>query len=168
MSSTTLSVWRDQMVRLMQLRVDQIVGVKLEEVDAAMEYTVESLPPGVRRMKFVDYVRNGGKGEVFPVGYVQAKKRRSFCMQTSPKGHKEHQTQTPQYTAVKRSRAEMEGELSAKIRTQLASQSQHIILPNTTEYVEMPAAKKQQIVGILNAIVSTYEGISDDLVANEF
>ena len=166
---TTLSVWRDQTLGLMRLRADQIMDLKLAEIDAIVEYTIETLPPAVRVMSVREYLGGRGIMESFPKGYFCAKKRRSNSMQTSPKTkeQKEHQTQTPQYTAVKRSRAEMEGELSAKIRNQLATQSQHIILPNTAEYVEMPVAKKQQIVGILNAIVSTYEGISDDFGVEE-
>ncbi len=50
-------------------------------------------------------------------------------------------------------------ELASKIRTQLSQEPQHVILPATSEYVDMPPNKKQQIVNILNAIVSTYEGI---------
>jgi hypothetical protein len=54
-------------------------------------------------------------------------------------------------------------ELASKIRSQLAQESQHVILPATNEYVDMPPNKKQQIVNILNAIVSAYE----DIVAEE-
>ena len=107
---------------------------------------------------------------VFPLSYdataVAGKKKSGGCQTTPPPKRKtqEHQTQTPVYTTHKRTRSEMENaELASKIRSQLAQEPQHVILPATSEYAEMPPNKKHQIVNILNAIVSTYE----DIVAND-
>lgn len=162
-----LSTWRSQMEHLLNLRADQLCDAKCREIEHAVEYSIASLPPAVREMKFSDFVRMAHPSlMVFPMDFVapRNKAKQSFSCQTSPQatGRREHQTQTPVYTAHKRSRSDMEnGEVASKIRTQLATESQHVILPATSEYVDMPPSKKQQIVSILNAIVSTYEDIVD-------
>jgi hypothetical protein len=166
------------MERLFELRTDQIVRNKCNEIDNIVEYTIERLPPDIRSLKLIDLAEKDESkdGFWFPSnfeGKKQSSKRigkQSFCCQTSPPRQvtREHQTQTPVYTTHKRSRSEMENaELANKIRTQLAQESQHVILPATSEYVEMPPSKKHQIVSILNAIVSTYEDIVDAGIRND-
>jgi hypothetical protein len=163
------------MERLFRLRTDQIANLKKIEIDQAVEYAVERLPPACREMRLSDFMRNSNMTMtdmnclLFPSNYdsrSDAKKKSGCCQTTPPPKRKtqEHQTQTPVYTTHKRSRAEMENaELVSKIKTQLANEPQHVILPATGEYAEMPPNKKHQIVNILNAIVSTYE----DIVASE-
>ena len=172
---STVDVWRSQMERLFLLRTDQIVRRQCSEIDDVVEYAIERLPPATRNMRLVDFLKASTNESlaIFPRDYVAVPSgsrgggnKLSFSCQTSPpKGgtKREHQTQTPVYTAVKRSRAEMENvDLASKIRSQLAHEAQHVILPTTSEYVDMPPAKKHQIVNILNAIVSTYEDIVEN------
>lgn len=72
-------------------------------------------------------------------------------------------SQTPTYTARKRSRLDLENEeLTSRIRSQLLHEPQHIILPASAEYGQLPPAKKTQIVSILNAIVTTYQNIDQE------
>lgn len=160
------------MERLFLLRTDQIVQNKLNEIDNIVEYSIERLPPSIRSMKLTDYLEDSkGMSGFFPMNYEGKRKcKHSFSCQTSPTRQvtREHQTQTPVYTTHKRSRSEMENaELASKIRSQLAQESQHVILPATSEYVEMPPSKKNQIVSILNAIVSTYEDIVEAGTRND-
>ena len=170
-----LVTFRSNMDRLFSLRTDQIVKAKCIEIDHVVEYSIERLPPAVRAMRLDKYLESDeARSEMFPASYVGPRDSRvdssdkildrtSFCCQTSPASVREHQTQTPVYTAHKRSRSEMENvELVSKIRTQLAQEAQHVVLPATAEYFEMPPQKKQQIVSILTAIVSTYEGIQNN------
>jgi len=162
-------------MRLAQLRIGRSVAIKCLEIDSLVEYTVEKIPPQVRSMKLADFSLLSTERQhqlitcsVFPADYKGGDTGvRAMSSQTSPRGGKtDNHSQTPTYTAVKRQRSEMEsdGKLTSKIRNQLSQQSQHIILPNTTEFVEMGHAKKQQIMGILNAIVSTYEDLDDTLI----
>ncbi len=174
------------MGRLFRLRTDQIASLKKAEIDQAVEFAIERLAPACREMRVVDFLQSSNMTItdmnilLFPSDYngrhldnshrMQAPKTKSkksgSCQTTPPPSRKtqEHQTQTPVYTTHKRSRSEMENaELASKIRSQLAQESQHVILPATNEYVDMPPNKKQQIVNILNAIVSAYE----DIVAEE-
>lgn len=173
------------MERLFELRTDQIVSAKKAGIDHIVEYTIERIPPACRSMRLVDYMRASSMTmtdmnvQLFPINYIREKElgakggsKKSGCCQTTPPRKRltqEHQTQTPVYTTHKRSRAEMENqELVSKIKTQLANEPQHVILPATGEYMEMPPNKKHQIVNILNAIVSTYEDINaaqeDDMI----
>ena len=173
-----VEIWATQMERLLRLRTDQIAVAKKTEIDHIVEFAIERLPPALRSMPLQDYMRGANmtiadaSALLFPPGYsgpstASRTGKKSFCCQTTPQQKrttKEHQTQTPVYTAHKRSRAEMENvELASKIRSQLAVEAQHVILPATGEYCEMPPSKKHQIVNILNAIVSTYE----DIVGND-
>ena len=169
--------WVNQMDRLFRLRTDQIVSAKKAEIDNAVEYAIERLAPGSRTMKLSDFMRSSTMTMqdmnclIFPSNYraVESKAgpKKSGCCQTTPPRKRvtqEHQTQTPVYTTHKRSRAEMENaELVSKIKNQLAVEPQHVILPATGEYMDMPPNKKHQIVNILNAIVSTYEDINATL-----
>lgn len=170
-----LTTFRSNIERLFSLRTDQIVRANLKEIDFAVEYAIERLPPFVRTMRLKEYIESGeARNELFPASFTGPKESRvvlsdkssdgmSFCCQTSPASTREHQTQTPVYTAHKRSRSEMENaELASRIRSHLAHEAQHVILPSTSEYVDLPAQKKQQMVSILTAIVSTYEGIQQD------
>lgn len=170
-----LTTFRSNIERLFSLRTDQIVRANLIEIDLAVEYAIERLPPLVRTMRLKEYIESGeARNELFPASFTGPKESRiflsdkssdgmSFCCQTSPASTREHQTQTPVYTAHKRSRSEMENaELASRIRSGLAVEAQHVILPTTAEYVEMPAKKRQQILTILTAVVSTYEGIQND------
>lgn len=186
MTSKT-DVWASQMGRLLRLRTDQIASLKKAEIDQAVEFAIERLAPACREMRVIDFLQSSNMTItdmnmlLFPSDYhgrhldnsqrIQAprtKSKKSGSCQTTPpppsRKTQEHQTQTPVYTTHKRSRSEMENaELTSKIRSQLAQESQHVILPATNEYVDMPPNKKQQIVNILNAIVSAYE----DIVAEE-
>lgn len=173
--SLKFNTFRANMERLFSLRTDQILRFKCLEIDQVVEYAIERLPPAVRSMRFDKYSESEeARNEMFPASFVGLKEsninsidakvvdRESFCCQTSPASVREHQTQTPVYTAHKRSRSEMENaELESKIRSQLMQEAQHVVLPATTEYLEMPPQKKQQIVSILTAIVNTYEGIQE-------
>jgi hypothetical protein len=150
------------MMRLAQLRIGRNVSMRCSEIDLLIDYTVERIPPQVRSMKLADFALLSSErqhqliaGSVFPADYTGQSQR------NVTKSRSDNHSQTPTYTAVKRQRSEMEsdGKLTTKIRSQLAQQSQHIILPNTAEYLEMAPAKKQQIMGILNAIVNTYEDL---------
>lgn len=163
-------IWQEQTERLLKLRTDQIAQLQKTQIDHIVEFAVERMPPALRSMRLSDYVRTANMTFAdasalhFPSGYTGPPRgKKSFSGQTTPPRRgstKEHQTQTPVYTAHKRSRSEMENvELASKIRTQLAVEAQHVILPATSEYCEMPPSKKHQIVNILNAIVSTYEDI---------
>ena len=149
------------MMRLAELRIGRTVSLKNSEIDSIVDYTIERIPPQVRSMKLADFALLSTERQnqlitcsIFPADYTGF---RSTCSKTKTDNH----SQTPTYTAVKRQRSEMEsdGKLGTKIRTQLAQQSQHIILPNTAEFIEMGPQKRQQIMGILNAIVSTYEDL---------
>jgi hypothetical protein len=151
------------MVRLAELRISRTVATRCAEIDLVIDYTVERIPPQIRSMKLADFALLSLERQhqviacsVFPADYTGSRSQGG-----RPKTRSDNHSQTPTYTAVKRQRSEMEsdGKLTTKIRTQLAQQSQHIILPNTAEYVEMAPAKKQQIMGILNAIVNTYEDL---------
>jgi hypothetical protein len=167
--TTKVDTWIAQIDRLFRLRTDQIAAIKKAEIDHAVEYSIERLPPACRSMRLVDYIRSSNMTIsdmnylVFPPNYEEKRKKMSGSCQTTPPKRKttqEHQTQTPVYTTHKRTRTEMENaELASKIRSQLAQEAQHVILPATGEYSEMPPNKKHQIVNILNAIVSTYEEI---------
>ena len=166
-----VDVWAAQMERLFELRTDQISALKKAEIDDAVTFAIERLPPACRGMRLRDFARSANmtmsdmKVLLFPPDYKcvdRGTKKSGACQTTPPPSRRtqEHQTQTPVYTTHKRSRSEMENaELASKIRTQLSQEPQHVILPATSEYVDMPPNKKQQIVNILNAIVSTYEGI---------
>lgn len=158
------------MVRLAELRVSRTVAMRCAEIDLVIDYTVERIPPQIRSMKLADFALLSLERQhqviacsIFPADYTgSVESQRNAISQTSrPKPRSDNHSQTPTYTAVKRQRSDMEsdGKLTTKIRTQLAQQSQHIILPNTAEYLEMAPAKKQQIMGILNAIVNTYEDL---------
>lgn len=184
--TSKIDIWGSQMTRLMRLRMDQIAALKKAEIDQAVEFAIERLAPACREMRVRDFLQSSNMTItdmnilLFPSDYQgrsldstqrapaprTGSKKSGSCQTTPPPSRKtqEHQTQTPVYTTHKRSRSEMENaELASKIRSQLAQESQHVILPATGEYVEMPPNKKQQIVNILNAIVSAYE----DIVAEE-
>ena len=160
-----LTCWEKQMSGLARLRVKQVCNLKSMEVDAVVEFMLARLPTGVRRMKVSDLAKidqTANNLEFSLDDQHPILRKLSFSCQTSPEqrvAKREHQTQTPVYTARKRSRTDVDAaDLASKIRSQLAVESQHIILPMTSEYVEMPPVKKHQIVNILNAIVATYEG----------
>ena len=150
-------------MRLAELRIGRTISTKCSEIDSVVEYTVERIPPQVRSMKLADFALLSTDRQhqlitcsIFPADYkgVAVSGNRGVSKT-------DNHSQTPTYTAVKRQRSEMEsdGKLGTKIRTQLAQQSQHIILPNTAEFIEMGPIKRQQIMGILNAIVTTYEDL---------
>ncbi len=158
----TAMVWRDQMMRLAELRISRSVSSKCLEIDTLIDYSIERIPPQIRSMKLSDFALLSTDRQnqlitcsVFPADYTGNSTTKRSLQKT------DNHSQTPTYTAVKRQRSEMEsdGKLCTKIRTQLAQQSQHIILPHTAEFLDMTVAKKQQIMSILNAIISTYEDL---------
>lgn len=146
-------MWKDQLGRLLRLRAEQIRSQKIAEIDAIVDFSIAKLPLKIRSMSVADFAKVKNDDALWTSDeYGKAPTRR-----------REYQTQTPTYTAKKRSREDFENEqLTSKIRTQINLESQHIILPATSEYIGMPPPKKQQIVTILNAIISTYESIEDE------
>jgi len=157
------------MLHLADLRLSNVTKSKSIEIDGIVDFMIERIPPEIREMKFSDFALLSVPrqnqliaGTIFPAGYA------AKPIPDRGKDTRESGSQTAVYTAVKRSRTEMEedAKLATKIRSQLAQQSQHIILPNMSEYTDMPSAKRHQIVNILNAIVSTYEDISEQDTSN--